>query len=319
MTTGPHQVTVLYVGGTGRSGSTVLANVLGEAPGHVSVGEVRFLWQRGILEDRLCGCGEPFSGCAFWADVLDRALGPGTPRSRAALAARLHAALERRTRLRTLPAHLRDRTGQHLFPATPVPELDEVLGRLYVAIAETAGASVVVDSSKLPTYAAFVAGLPSLDLRVVHLVRDPRAAAYSWRRRKPQPDRGPDAMMERRGAVKSSVLWVTWNRGLERLFDGRPYTRVSYEEFLDDPPATAARVLADLGLRDTLEGVFVDRGTVRLSGAHTVAGNPARHTTGLVPLVPDSEWRAAMSQADRRAVVALTWPTLTRYGYPLRG
>ncbi|CAA9445792.1 hypothetical protein AVDCRST_MAG82-3308, partial [uncultured Rubrobacteraceae bacterium] len=29
--------------------------------------------------------------------------------------------------------------------------------------------------------------VPSVDLRVLHLVRDPRAAAYSWLKKKPQP------------------------------------------------------------------------------------------------------------------------------------
>ena len=44
----PDPVRVLYVAGAGRSGSTVLANLLGEVPGFVSVGEVRFLWERGL-------------------------------------------------------------------------------------------------------------------------------------------------------------------------------------------------------------------------------------------------------------------------------
>ena len=85
----------------------MLANVLGEVPGYVSVGEVRFLWQRGIEQNRLCGCGEHFADCPFWNDVLDAALGPGSAAERPALAGRLHADLESRTRLRTLPQHLR--------------------------------------------------------------------------------------------------------------------------------------------------------------------------------------------------------------------
>jgi hypothetical protein len=47
------RVTVLYVAGTGRSGSTLLARVLGEADGFVAAGELRYVWQRGLVEDRL--------------------------------------------------------------------------------------------------------------------------------------------------------------------------------------------------------------------------------------------------------------------------
>ena len=46
---------VLYIAGTGRSGSTVLANILGEVDGVFAAGEVRYLWQRGLKEGRLCG------------------------------------------------------------------------------------------------------------------------------------------------------------------------------------------------------------------------------------------------------------------------
>ena len=97
---------VVYVGGTGRSGSTVLANVLGEVPGLVSVGEVRFLWERGILQDRLCGCGDHFSDCPFWSKVLDRALGPDDEQrteDRQATARRMRGSLAEHTRMRTLP------------------------------------------------------------------------------------------------------------------------------------------------------------------------------------------------------------------------
>src|SRR6476469_6184391 len=66
---------VLYVAGTGRSGSTLLARILDRADGVFAAGEVRYMWQRGLVEDRLCGCGERFSECPFWRDVLERAFG----------------------------------------------------------------------------------------------------------------------------------------------------------------------------------------------------------------------------------------------------
>jgi len=64
---------LLYIGGWGRSGSSVLANVLGSHARIASLGEVRYVWDRGVLEDKRCGCGEPFSACAFWQRVLETA------------------------------------------------------------------------------------------------------------------------------------------------------------------------------------------------------------------------------------------------------
>ena len=39
---------VLYVGGWGRSGSTLLSHMLAQVAGHVSVGELRYVWQAGV-------------------------------------------------------------------------------------------------------------------------------------------------------------------------------------------------------------------------------------------------------------------------------
>ena len=66
---------VLFIGGWGRSGSTLLDRVLGHVPGVVSLGEVREIWVRGVIEDRPCGCDRPFSECPFWTEVGDRAWG----------------------------------------------------------------------------------------------------------------------------------------------------------------------------------------------------------------------------------------------------
>ena len=309
---------VVYIGGTGRSGSTLLANVLGEVAGFVSVGEVRFLWQRGIVQNRLCGCGDHVADCAFWNEVLDATLGPGSRPSRLALATHLHRELERRTRLRTLPRHLLPDGLGHATGAEG--ELDHVLDRLYASIAAVAGADVVVDSSKLPTYASLLGGVAGIDLRVAHFLRDPRATAYSWRRRKYQSDLGPGALMERRGIGKSAVLWTVWNRSLELMCADAPggYARVTYERLLADPENETRQLLEALDLRGDLARVFAGPGLVRLSPNHTVAGNPNRHEHGLIPLVADDEWESRMPRTDLGAVTALTWPALRRYGYRTR-
>jgi hypothetical protein len=314
----PVRTRVLYVGGTGRSGSTVLANVLGEVPGLVSVGEVRFLWERGVLQNRLCGCGDHFADCPFWTKVLDVAFGSTDVE---AMARRLGAELSERTRMRRIPGLLARRPL-----AWGDDELADAMGRVYAAIAEVSGADVVVDSSKLPTYAAVVGELPDVDLQVLHLVRDPRAAAHSWRRRKHQPDLGGAALMERRGAVKSAVLWRIWNSTLEKwcLDRGIDHRLQNYESFVADPEGETRRILRRFELvhpcrvDDIVAGLFERPGVVRLGGNHTVAGNPSRHEHGLVPLVPDEEWRAALGRADRRTVEVLTWPTLLHYGYRAR-
>ncbi len=55
MAQGP--IPLLYIGGVGRSGSTLVERVLNEAPEVHAMGETHHLWERGITADQLCGCG----------------------------------------------------------------------------------------------------------------------------------------------------------------------------------------------------------------------------------------------------------------------
>jgi hypothetical protein len=68
-------VKVLYVAGLGRSGSTILANTLGQVEGFFSGGELNFIWKHALIENRLCGCGRPARECPFWGPVFDGEFG----------------------------------------------------------------------------------------------------------------------------------------------------------------------------------------------------------------------------------------------------
>ena len=60
---------LVYVGGSARSGSTLLESLLARIPGFCSVGELVFIWERGLKRNDRCGCGARFHDCAFWAQV----------------------------------------------------------------------------------------------------------------------------------------------------------------------------------------------------------------------------------------------------------
>jgi len=70
---------VAYIGGAGRSGSTVLALLLGKVQGFFPVGGVNSLWERGLLQNYLCGCGVHFRECPFWNEVGREASADGMP------------------------------------------------------------------------------------------------------------------------------------------------------------------------------------------------------------------------------------------------
>jgi hypothetical protein len=305
-------VKVLYIAGSGRSGSTVLDRILGQLDGFFSVGELSNLWERGVVAGRRCGCGQPFDRCATWTAVLREAFGDGAgPNAERLVAlARAQAGPARVPGVLARGVRLDD-------PATA--EYRRTLERLYLAVQRVSGCRVIVDSSKSPVYAELLATIPAVDLYLVHLVRDPRATAYSFLRRKALPDFGDDRLMRRQPPLVSARRWDLWQTTTELLWRRKPgrYLRLRYEDFVRRPQQGVRRVLALVG-EDPAELPFVSEAAVLLEPTHSVSGNPNRFATGTVPVRADDEWVERMRPADRLLVTALTWPLLLHYRYALR-
>ncbi|MFI7636662.1 sulfotransferase [Nonomuraea sp. NPDC049400] len=285
---------VIYLGGLGRSGTTLLERLLGELPGVVALGEVVHLWERGVLAEELCGCGTPFPACPFWRQVGERAFGGWT-----------HALVRRVLTLRRRV----DRTRR--IPRIAHPELAEYV-QAYRLLYEAAGAPVVIDSSKHASLACcLVAG--GVDVRIVHVVRDPRAVAHSWARTVQRPEDGRP--MTRWGPARTAIHWTAQNTALELLPGrGARVTRVRYEDLLAAPGPTIAALALSLGLTEP-DRPFLDDRTAWLGPSHTASGNPMRFLVGRVELRRDDSWVRGLPDGDRRVVDALTWPLRARYGY----
>ena len=168
-------LTVIYIAGMGRSGSTIVDQVLGERPGFFSGGELEKIWRYGVLEDWLCACGAPFSSCPFWSMV--RAADPGLLTKETALAIVQY---QFQTLARLMYPLWSKGGRRRMIDRTPAAYFDRMT-RLYRGIALASGCSVIVDSSKHPGYAHLLSHSRAVSrIKLVHIVRDPRAVAYSW-------------------------------------------------------------------------------------------------------------------------------------------
>lgn len=310
-------VKVLYLAGLGRSGSTILDNILGQIPGYFSTGELRLAWDLPTASDRLCGCGEPVGSCPIWREVLEKVFGGDRGGAVAAGGGGMAGSKPRMLRYPDRPWHwpLIWMAGGGAR-AKALWRHPAELGKLYSAIQATTGCRVIVDSSKFPTYGAMLDQIRSIDVHVVHLVRDPRAVAFSWQRKRRQPSRDGTAYMRQYSAARTALRWLAWNWTVERYWRAREgrYLRLRYEDLIQDPRRELTRISAFMGEKDPVLPL-VEEDTVRLSGNHTVWGNPSRFKTGLVQLRDDDEWRTAMSDADRTVIRRVTSPLLSRYGY----
>ncbi len=306
------RVRLLYILGTTRSGSTILERVLGAVPGTFAAGEVHWMW-RGIQQGFVCGCGRAVRECDVWSEILRRAAGDDPEASEADTVVRW----QREARILHTPRLMRLDSNE-LDGHTDLGRYLGLLRRMYPAIKEVTGASTVVDSSKSPAVATILSRLPEVDLYVVHLVRDPRAFAYSWRRGKPR-DGAPEGGY-RPGPVRCAGRWVSTNLLAEAVRRQLPPSRsilVRYEDFAHHPRVTTAEILRFAGLPDD-DLPFASDDTAVLGSGHTASGNRSRFEVGEVVLRPDISWTERPRDLRRGVVSALTSPWLRRYGYPFR-
>jgi hypothetical protein len=304
------RINVLFIGGAQRSGSTLLGRVLGTLPGYVHVGELNYLWERGLRGDQLCGCGLPFRECPFWSAVVTEAFGvPELPDHELD---RLIAEKSRVLRLpmgalNALPVVGRRRTRTYA----------ESMSSILQAILKVSGAEVIIDSSKFPTHGAALSQLSGVELYCAHLVRDCRAVCYSSLRVRRRPEIRTHVVYMGQGRPwRQTLRWDVYNLLVSTVArHSRASTQIRYEDFAAAPAEVVRSLFAKLApLPLTGELEFPDN-VFELPTDHTVSGNPGRFEQGSVSIEVDDEWRWAMSRRDRRIATWLSAPLLRRYRY----
>ncbi|MBA3418169.1 MAG: hypothetical protein ACR2KO_11360 [Geodermatophilaceae bacterium] len=297
---------LVFVAGWMRSGTTLLTELVGSSPGALAVGELATMWTALEREDH-CSCGQPLRSCPVWGvvatEVADRHdIGPGCSTSYLDFDAVVRGVL----RLRRLPGLRRlRRTDPDSFPAD-VRRLSEVMRTVLRTVTEVSGCSVIVDSSKRPTALVVFALIPGVELTPVHLVRDPRAVAFSESRRWQWEGVKAHLSPPGRGVLLSALHWVLTTVACHLVGSRFPgYRLLRFERLTALPEETMTAVSNGLGL---IPPPFVAADAVQLAPSHVVNGNPSRFGSRLRKIKADERWRTQLPVTERLAVGVLTAP-----------
>lgn len=304
-------VDIVFVGGWGRSGSTLLTRMLAEVDDFVAVGEARDVFLRGIIEDRVCGCGERFSTCEFWQSVGSDAYGGWDQLSVARL-----------KELRTLtdkPWHVPALVKPGLRKATDVAvaEYGELLLPLYQSIRKVSGSRYIVDASKIASFGAILQRTEGLSPRFIHLVRDPRGTLNSWMKQvRMTDDLDRTRYMPRYNTASGAARYVGYNAEMHVVGTKSPHLLMKYEDLVTQPEEKIREALSFVGVPGGSDlSRFIGPDGVKLGVNHTIAGNPMRHESGWIGLRPDESWRKKMPKYKQLLIATLTFPLLKKYGY----
>jgi Sulfotransferase family len=210
---------VVYVMGTARSGSTILGVALGNCAQVFYAGELGgWLGKSGI--SRLDGVERE----RFWASVREQVDCPSDLFGQDALLS-----IERSLSLVRLNMwRVRRRIGKRYRGVTE---------ELYRAIARTAGATHIVDTSSHPLRARELKKLDGIDLYLVYLVRDPHSVVASFTQ--------PGWRFSKSTMLTNAYLWLTSLLSV-LVFLKHPRHRrifVRHEEFVARPEHVLREIL----------------------------------------------------------------------------
>lgn len=278
----PDDYIVAYIGGSGRSGSTVLDMMLGANSQAVSTGQLDDL-RSWIATASYCTCGRVVSECPFWSRVLgsdDRLVPPAiNVAGRVGKVART---------LRVLAAKT-DRTKAREV---------ESAWMLLDALAAHSRKHVIVDSSKAALRLVRLArNAKGSRLRVIHLVRDARGFVTS--------KSFPTLAQSAQGTFGYTSAQPKWAAVLDWLaqnllmlivgivvFRGR-YVVITYEQMTRRPEQTLARLASLLGM--TYERSMLP--PLDRTEFHLIGGNSSR--LGFTELRYDDKWQSKLTAREK--------------------
>ena len=296
-------VKVLYITGFERSGSTILQNVLGQVEGFTAIGEARYIWDELKGGATLCGCGARVGECEFWKGIMSTGFAePGRIPLREVMKQRERKQRDMIPMLLGWDQALKRRMKDYLG----------CIETVYQAVRRVTGSRIIIDASKSPLYGYTLGLAGSLDVRALHLVRDPRGVATSIVRRKAKGHPGYQDWHVTRVAFS----WTVWNTAIGLLWRKKRtrLMRIRYEDFMESPRAALEKILAFVG-GTAHELPLLDENTVILESTHTIGGSPSRFKLGSVKLEPDRQWESQLTTGQRMALMPWTFPLRRWYGY----
>jgi hypothetical protein len=284
----PEKINLVYIASNGRSGSTILEMLLNESPHLWTLGEFQVLpWE--IREQRLpCGCGRQIDECDFWTPIINQC-GAQIQNGTIARFRRSHDA-DRLIRFRDI----RDVFSGALVAngdkarqiAVYAADKEAVLREILRRAAEMGSGDVrwLIDSSKSPYRLMWLAASGRFRLRVIHLVKDPRAFVYSMYRH-------ASAAGRTSRALRAMMRWRVENRMFRSVTDNYlaegDVRMIRYEDLASEP----ARVVRDLCDWLGVPSDFVAAKEIcRVN--HGIAGNPSRFDSKTIEL--DEKWKSKL-------------------------
>lgn len=150
------KIKVLYIIGSGRSGSTVMSAILGEQTDIVCAGEVSQLVCDGWKDNFYCSCGVRGNQCKFWSEVYKIWLEKTQCKD-------LNDYLYLQQKFENFKSISSWWRISHDNQSPEFQQYKKWTKNIYEAIQKTSGKSIIIDASKNPARALALTNIAEID------------------------------------------------------------------------------------------------------------------------------------------------------------
>ena len=208
-----------------------------------AVGEVTYIWEKGVLRNESCSCGEPFLECPFWSQVVQDAVGKVSEKDALQFDATFRKARGRLISVATATGHFHH----------PEPLFAELVTALYSSAAKIGQGRPILDSSKAPAFAAAVREVGVGKFGGLHVFRDACGNVQSLKTAKKRPhatDPEDAEIHPSRSILHAIARWSILNRQARQLVKSLKddCATIFYEQFCRAPGESLAALEEGFGL-----------------------------------------------------------------------
>lgn len=277
--------------GAGRSGTTLLATLLGNSKEITTLGEMHQFLDY-VLNQEPCSCGQALQHCEFWAPVVDRLKSNHN----------LDALIKANKHNKKVESH--GHILSSLFASNAVYQ--EFQKEVFTQVKAVHKTKLVLDSAKYISRAIQLSRTPGLDVKIIYMVRDVRGVVFSFGKQ----------VQTTKPAISAIFYYLLINKFglLTQLVLGKnKVLRLRYESLVSQPKETL----------DTLQGFLnTDLQQVHdklannkpFAMPHLVAGNRLK-TNKQIILKPDFAWKDSQSRLKQILYYLLTLPLQLIFKY----
>jgi len=311
------KINLIDIASIGRSGTTLFESMLGAHSDIATSGEVQ-LWPHEIMEGGVLptGSGEYVQNCPFWKEMRQRI----DPLQQ--MAPQIHHFRETHNAGRTLrlsrlkdfrPGPLSERVENQ------IQQYGENNYRLFDTfldlVEERTGRrpTWVVDASKDPYRLLWLARSGLFNVKVFHMVKDPRGFIFSVTKQWLDGDIPFRNIRRLYYTSRQSLAWVIRNHLYKRIarhhIADDDYMLVQYEQLATDPYDVFEQACDLIGCAYEPEAVD----NFRDGSPFAMAGNPMRHDDR--PIQLDERWKRQLPYSSRLLAQTITAVNKHQFGY----